>query len=592
MTVLSQPASDPALTDTKPVSHTRADWLTWAAVTGFLGLFYGLLLNIYWVPGGDSEVYIDIARSLATGKGYLWNGLPVAMVPPGWPWVMAGMMLIWPTFLGLKLLTLLSMLGAMSVGYWICRRFLSPGWSAGTVLLTGTLSYVYTLTFWLHADALFVLLTNLSILLAMQIREERPGLSWRIAALLLLSAMAVCVRWAGLLNWVILAAVLLEGELRPRINHRWIITAVCGLVIVGTFVSLRLALYVSPQELAAFRAAGGAEGADVELILPEQVTAGDETFVASQYRVITATGGGNTGYAMRLASWGSWISFLLWQPLRLGVSVPAVWWASTLLGWTLILVMLAGTVEQVRRRQWLIGAVLLYSLALCLNWSLPNARYLVPIALLIILSVLLGTRALLRWSTEVWQQRWLIGARGVWIGSVAAVSLAMYVVDVRVMRSNDFYGVYEAGAYKPIIAIAQYLARSGVGDGQVAMSTLYVNMGRMRYSPTNLRAVSMLTDLRIVSWPRTYARRDLGTRDQEFRRWCGREGIIITIEPMPVSPWRVWHFRTPRLQERMTGQPATPISPEWRLWHHVGAGYPTRLPLPTEFEPPTRVPGL
>jgi hypothetical protein len=124
------------------------------------------------------------------------------------------------------------------------------------------------------------------------------------------------------------------------------------------------------------------------------------------------------------------------------------------------------------------------------------------------------------------------------------------------------------------------------------MSTLYVNIGRMRYSPTNLRAVAMLSDLRIVSWPRTFARRELGTRDPEFRRWCGREGIVITIEPMPVSPWRVWHFRTPWLQEKMTGEPATPIVPEWRLWHHVGAGYPTRLPLPTDFEPPTRVPGF
>src|SRR6185295_11272654 len=46
---------------------------------------YALLQNRYWVPSGDSEVYISIARNIARGDGYTFNGQPVQMVPPGWP---------------------------------------------------------------------------------------------------------------------------------------------------------------------------------------------------------------------------------------------------------------------------------------------------------------------------------------------------------------------------------------------------------------------------------------------------------------------------------------------------------------------------
>src|SRR5437870_9809723 len=62
---------------------------------------YLLLQNPYWVPAGDSELYTAIARSLARGQGYQFNGDPVAMVPPGWALIMAGVMKITPYFLPL-----------------------------------------------------------------------------------------------------------------------------------------------------------------------------------------------------------------------------------------------------------------------------------------------------------------------------------------------------------------------------------------------------------------------------------------------------------------------------------------------------------
>ena len=107
-----------------------------------LVLTYGLLQNPYWVPSGDSEVYISIARNLARGDGYRFNGQPVAMVPPGWPVLMAVVMKITPYFLPLKLLAMACMIGFFAIGYWIARRFVSPTKAAAVILLTSILSVV------------------------------------------------------------------------------------------------------------------------------------------------------------------------------------------------------------------------------------------------------------------------------------------------------------------------------------------------------------------------------------------------------------------------------------------------------------------
>ena len=87
-------------------------------------VLYLLLENPYWVPGGDSEVYLAIARNLARGQGYLFNGQPARIAPPGWPMLLAGIIkFVSPSFLLLKLVTLASMVGAMAIYYRIVRRF-------------------------------------------------------------------------------------------------------------------------------------------------------------------------------------------------------------------------------------------------------------------------------------------------------------------------------------------------------------------------------------------------------------------------------------------------------------------------------------
>src|SRR5439155_14318727 len=140
------------------VAPASADRKIVAIIVVSLLAIYGLLQNRYWVPSGDSEVYISIARNLARGDGYKFNGQPVAMVPPGWPVVMAGVMKLTPYFLPLKLMAMSCMIGFFAIGYWIARRFVSPTKAAAVILLTSILSVVYPATYWLVSEGLFCLL--------------------------------------------------------------------------------------------------------------------------------------------------------------------------------------------------------------------------------------------------------------------------------------------------------------------------------------------------------------------------------------------------------------------------------------------------
>ena len=187
-------------------------------------LIYSLLQNPYWVPSGDSELNISIARNLARGDGYRFNGQPVAMVPPGWPLLMAAVMKVAPYFLVLKLLAMSCMIGFFAIGYWIIRRFVPPGRAMAVILLTSILSVVYPATYWLISESLFCVLSAAALLLAMQIGERKEQW-WRIALLAVLCAVAVTVRWAGVIGMLLVAAALIQGQWKPRLTRQWIALA-------------------------------------------------------------------------------------------------------------------------------------------------------------------------------------------------------------------------------------------------------------------------------------------------------------------------------------------------------------------------------
>src|SRR5437867_3169641 len=136
----------------QPSARQWPDRIVLPVLIGILLVIYGLLQNPYWVPAGDSELYTAAARNLASGKGYTFNGQPVAIIPPGWSWLMAAVMRLTPYFLPLKLLAMSCMVASLAIGYCIVRRFLSPSKAACVILLTAVISHVYQASYWLTSE--------------------------------------------------------------------------------------------------------------------------------------------------------------------------------------------------------------------------------------------------------------------------------------------------------------------------------------------------------------------------------------------------------------------------------------------------------
>src|SRR5438034_1147540 len=160
---------------------TRDAVRVWAITVAVIAAAYLLLVNPYWVPGGDSELYLAAGRSLAQGHGYKFNGQLINISPPGWPLVIAGALKLLPSFALIKFITLACMLGAMSLWYWLLLRFTSPTMASIVTLATAIGSHVYSLSFWAHSDALFCLIALGAMVVACQINENRSPIRWRIA---------------------------------------------------------------------------------------------------------------------------------------------------------------------------------------------------------------------------------------------------------------------------------------------------------------------------------------------------------------------------------------------------------------------------
>ena len=64
-------------------------------------------------------------------------------------------------------------------------------------MLSAIISHVYSLSFWMHSDALFCLLATAAMVVACQINERRPRVAWRIALLAILCFAAQFVALGG-----------------------------------------------------------------------------------------------------------------------------------------------------------------------------------------------------------------------------------------------------------------------------------------------------------------------------------------------------------------------------------------------------------
>ena len=617
MTVSSHPSPSTLLGDpTQAVAardESRAAWRIWTMLVSAIAIIYLLMFNPYWVPGGDSELYIAAARSWATGLGHTFNGQFVSISPPGWPLVMATALKISPTFGFLKLVTIACMTFTMGFWYWFLLRFTTPKNSAMLVLLCSIISHVYSLSFWMHSDALFCLITTAAMVVALQINEGKPHVGWRIALLAFLCFAAQCVRFAGALQWIVIAGVLLNGPVLPKLwrksqwpneipklrTRQWAAIAISFAVIAGTFAVLRHEMRVTAQQEAEEKDAGvsfdesqqAAEARTVDIFNGKQSV--KLTFAEEMFK--------------RVRESGKWFSWLLWPEFRFlgGTSVKEPLSSlDTVIGWLLIVAMCLCAWRNLRQRQWLWLGTGVYCAFLCLNWPNPNARYLVPVLPIILWGIIQGIRmafanpAKMQWGTR-------LIATG--LASVAVANLALMAVDVWVARSRDFYDRYEGGLDQNLISDVRYLRARDVQAGDVAVSEIYTNLGKRRTSKFGLRATVMLLDQIVKSVPGKSG--DDVTRVR-FTSWARTHHIKWYLFQEPVSPWRVWHFRLPAsLQAKLSHEEVAPESGGWVLYRYIPPingqlplpmphmvslvpGRWTQVEVPVSHHWPTRVPGM
>ncbi|MFZ5866663.1 MAG: ArnT family glycosyltransferase [Thermodesulfobacteriota bacterium] len=93
-----------------------------------------LIVNGSWTATPDSALYLSLARSLASGQGYVFNGEPHTLVPPGFAAILAGA----STLFGESFLTYRGLMAACGLltalaGYLLIRRLCG----ANAALLVG-----------------------------------------------------------------------------------------------------------------------------------------------------------------------------------------------------------------------------------------------------------------------------------------------------------------------------------------------------------------------------------------------------------------------------------------------------------------------
>jgi hypothetical protein len=535
------------------------------ALVAILLVFYLGLQNGLWAPISDGDIYLAIARNIATGQGFTFNGLPVRAIPPGWPLFLAGMMRISPSFKFLNLVPMCLIVTAMFLYYRVLLRLTTPRRAFIVCLVTGALSHVFHRTFQFHSEGLFCVIVAGTLLLAVQANERRS--IGRIALVAALCALIIFVRWAGVLLAPLVAGALLGGQLRPKWDRLWIGAAVAMIVLVGAFFSLR-----------------GSQDEAEESIRRSPAA---RSYAANKHPIVKRL----LTIQHRVPRIGIWYTAFLSEPVRLGQSVNAIDILAGAAGFGLLGLLVYGMVPYPRRRQWILLGALLYSLGIASIWSTVTGRYFVPVAPFLLLGMWEGVDRLRKAGPS---PIWSIASRTIMIAALigAAVSnLSLYAVNVWLLHADDFYGAYYSGQPKELMAIAEVLNARSVKDGAIGRGN-----PRPRWATSSpsqgvlfdLRGLSFLINRTISSAPRGVYERE--PTDKVFA-WARETGVKYYIHNPPANPWRIWHFRAPWLQEWKTGKPVGETAPFYELYE-VGENGFTKVPLPETVKIIDRVPGL
>lgn len=573
-----------------PERARRREWPIVAGLAAFLAVVFLAPWNPWWVPTGDSEVFLVVARNLYTGQGLVFNGEPVGFIPPGWPLVLAGLFHLTTQYLWLKLLLIASMSGFLLASYAILRRFASPGTAALAVGLTALLSPLYPLTFWFHSDAFFALVAGVTGWLALKWGDggDERQRKWLLAAIALGCGAGLFVRYAALVYCFILAALACGSGLgRPGDDRRtrwwphlsprhWLGVTVVMVASFGSYFGLHALL----------DAGGGAQesmglvlpslladtapfaGVDEEAVVPDLFHGTRDELVTVPQMILN-----------RITALPQWFSWTLFQPVRVAAGFGTVAQVADYGTGLLAMLFLAIAAWQgMRRRAYLWLGVLIYVLAIGLNWPQVNNRYMVPIAPFLVAGILVGldaTIATLQARGRRLQERGVRGLRWLFVVMLVAVNGFLWAVDVWVFRApsaEDFYARYEAGIYSSLIDIGGHLQEvPDLEDGQIAASLRYFNLNRRWEYKTSPRVIGLFTGKSVRNVPKDLS----GAGVRKAQNWARASDTRFYVQQNPTMPGRIWHFRvSPELQEAITGYPMHPGRPQFELFEMLPDPHP------------------
>src|SRR5688500_10447884 len=167
-------ASEPSLAiapQAARVGDERGAWRPGLIALLILAVAYGCLQNGRWVSGTDTGYYIAVAKNLALGEGFMFNGGPVKLIPPLWPLTLSVVMRLSTSFWVLNLLPLMGMLVAAACWFGVLRRLMTPMRAAIVVTVSGLLFFSYMSSVQLRTEALFCPALAAAVLLAMHVAE-------------------------------------------------------------------------------------------------------------------------------------------------------------------------------------------------------------------------------------------------------------------------------------------------------------------------------------------------------------------------------------------------------------------------------------
>jgi hypothetical protein len=163
-----------------------------------LCLLYGSLVNRQWQPEWDSAFYIELSRSLVSGRGFTYLGHPETKFLPGFPLVLSPITLLFgKNYLLMNFLMILFAVASIWLTYRLFSEFFSREYSALIAIMTSLSWFVVKQSTFIMTDVPYMALSIASLLLINR-RLVSQGSILRFLLLPLAILITCFVRMVGL----------------------------------------------------------------------------------------------------------------------------------------------------------------------------------------------------------------------------------------------------------------------------------------------------------------------------------------------------------------------------------------------------------